>query len=303
MIGNYSYFDLRLQHNAKIKDLQKYADEIALALKAPSKPTFKIMHNRGVIRVEFLKARKESLKLFDYFSNTNIPKGTINCLLGQSVEGNKVWMDLSQNPHLLVAGTIGSGKSVLLHNLVANIINYNDVQLFLIDPKQIEFAPYHKKIRAQIYHSYTDTVELLINLLEIMEDRYLKIKEGYNSVDLQPIVLIIDEVADLIMQDKSFLFRKSLCRLAQKCRAAKIFLIIATQRPSVDIIDGSIKANFPARIACKVASHTDSQVILDASGAEDLLGMGDALLKDNNHNLARFQIAYTDAEEVCKFLA
>jgi S-DNA-T family DNA segregation ATPase FtsK/SpoIIIE len=115
------------------------------------------------------------------------------------------------------------------------------------------------------------------------------------------MVVIIDEFADLIMQDKEDQFYVALCRLAQKCRAARIHIILATQRPSVNIINGSIKANFPARIACKVASHVDSKVILDTSGAENLLGKGDALIRDNFRHLERFQVAYTTAQEVCSY--
>jgi len=117
---------------------------------------------------------------------------------------------------------------------------------------------------------------------------------------LKPILIIIDEFADLVMQDKGDMFFDRLCRLAQKCRAARMSIMIATQRPSVNIVNGAIKANFPARIACKVASHVDSKVILDTVGAENLLGKGDALLRDNSRNMERFQVAYTDATEVCQ---
>jgi S-DNA-T family DNA segregation ATPase FtsK/SpoIIIE len=116
-----------------------------------------------------------------------------------------------------------------------------------------------------------------------------------------PIVVIIDEFADLIMQDKANMFHDLLCRLAQKCRAARIHIILATQRPSVNVISGIIKANFPARIACRVASHVDSKVILDASGAENLLGKGDAMVRDNFRQNERFQIAYTTPQEVVKY--
>jgi S-DNA-T family DNA segregation ATPase FtsK/SpoIIIE len=113
--------------------------------------------------------------------------------------------------------------------------------------------------------------------------------------------LIIDEFADLIMQDKDDQFFSKLCRLAQKCRAARISIVLSTQRPSVNIINGAIKANFPARISCRVASHVDSKVVLDTSGAEDLIGRGDALLIDNFRHMERFQVAYTDAVEVCNY--
>ena len=300
-IDNYSYYDLKLLPNAKVKDIQKYSDEISLALKTPCKPSIKILHNEGVVRLEFASPRTTALNLFDYFSNDFVPKGEINCLLGQTVDGRKMWMDLAQNPHMIISGTTGSGKSTLLHNIIANLFNYNDVNLFLVDPKRIEFGDYKKIKSMNVYFSYDETMALISSAIETMEFRYEMIRSGQLSNNLKPIVIIIDEFADLIMQDKNDLFYLSLCRLAQKCRAAKIHIILATQRPSVNIINGTIKANFPARIACRVASHVDSKVILDVSGAENLLGKGDALVKDNFRFLERFQIAYTNATEVCSY--
>jgi S-DNA-T family DNA segregation ATPase FtsK/SpoIIIE len=133
-----------------------------------------------------------------------------------------------------------------------------------------------------------------------MEDRYERIRFGCNPKLLKPFLLIIDEFADLSLQDKHWEFYDRICRLAQKSRSAKISIILATQRPGVDIVNGSIKANFPARIACRVASNVDSRVILDAPGAEHLLGKGDALLRDSERYLERFQVAYTTPEEVCR---
>lgn len=298
-VDNYVYYDLKLHPRAKVKEIQKYGDEISLALKK-SKPSVKILHELGVVRIEFASPREKPLKLFDLFTNDNVPAGSLNCLLGQTVDGSKVWVDLLENPHCLVAGTTGSGKSTLLHNIVANIFNYNDASLYLIDPKRIEFSQYMGVRGTQVYYTYDDTIEFLANMLEIMEDRYNKIRAGWDLRELKPILIIIDEFADLIMQDKGDMFFERLCRLAQKCRAARISIMIATQRPSVNIVNGAIKANFPARIACKVASHVDSKVILDTIGAENLLGKGDALLRDNFRNMERFQVAYTDATEVCK---
>lgn len=302
-IDNYIFFDLCLQSNAKVKDIQRYSDELSLALRAPCKPNFKVLHEQGVVRMEFATPRTSPLRLFNYFTNEDVPKGDLVCLLGQTVDGQKVWMDLMQNPHLLVAGTTGSGKSTLLNNIVANALNYNDAQIFLIDPKRIEFGEYeaHLKSRVQVYYSFDDSLELLGNMIDIMEERYDKIRAGIDSILLKPMLVIVDEFADLIMQDKGDLFYKNLCRLAQKCRAAKISIVVSTQRPSVNIINGAIKANFPARIACKVASHVDSKVILDGSGAENLLGNGDALLRDNFRHMERFQVAYTTATEVCSY--
>ena len=297
-LENYFYYDLQLNPNARVRDIQKYGDEISLALKTSGKPSLKILHSEGVVRLEFAAPRTKVLKLFDYFVNQDLPKGEINCLLGQTVDGKRMWMDLAQNPHMLISGTTGSGKSILLHNIIANLYNYNNVDLYLVDPKKIEFSGYDKLLRTNVRHAYDETVALLNGLLGVMETRYERIRNGESASGMKPIIVIIDEFADLILQDKNDTFYTSLCRLAQKCRAAKMHIILATQRPSVNIINGVIKANFPARIACRVASHTDSKVILDASGAENLMGKGDALVRDESRFLERFQVAYTDATEV-----
>jgi len=300
-VDNYFFYDLKLSPSVRVNDIKKYSDEISLALKSPCKPSFKVMHQEGLVRLEFAGSRSNELHLLDYFTNDDVPTGEINCLLGQTVEGKKIWMDLAQNPHMLVAGTTGSGKSTLLHNIVANLFNYNNVHLILVDPKQIEFSEYEKKCGISVYYTYDDTIILLESLLQVMELRYNEIRSGHSISELMPIVVIIDEFADLIMQDKANMFHDLLCRLAQKCRAARIHIILATQRPSVNVISGIIKANFPARIACRVASHVDSKVILDASGAENLLGKGDAMVRDNFRQNERFQIAYTTPQEVVKY--
>lgn len=303
LIDNYFFYDLKLHSNTKVKDIGKYIDEIALLLKSSSKPNIKILHSLGIVRLEFAQPRINNLYLFDYFTNDNLPKAEVLCLLGQSISGEKIWMDLAQNPHMIIAGTTGSGKSTLLHNIIANVINYSNAKLFLLDPKNIEFSEYENNLikNVKVGHSYEDSIQTLDLLINVMEDRYKMIRSGMAHSQLPYIVLIIDEFADLILQDKDYAFYNKLCQLAQKCRAAKISIILSTQRPSVDIIKGSIKANFPVRIACKVSSHVDSKIILDSVGAENLLGKGDALIKDNSRHLERFQVAYTSAEEICRY--
>lgn len=301
VVDNYFFYDLKLLPNAKVNDLKRYSDEISLALKSPCKPGIKVLHQDGLVRLEFAGPRVDKLNLFDMFTNLDIPKGDINCLLGQGVNGKKVWMDLAQNPHMLIAGTTGSGKSTLLHTIIANLFNYNDVDLFLIDPKRIEFGEYQKHCNARVAYTYVEAMDFLQTLHEYMEYRYELMRVGISIDEMKPLVIIVDEFADLMMQDKGDLFVNLICRLAQKCRAARMYLILATQRPSVNIVNGSIKANFPARIACRLPSHVDSKVILDSTGAENLLGKGDALLRDNFRHMERFQIAYTTPQEVSSY--
>ena len=303
-VDNYFFYDVKLQPFAKVKDISKFSDEISLALKTNCKPGIKILHSQGIVRLEFSNPRIKKLNLFEYFTSHALPKYELPCLLGQAVDGQKVWMDLAINPHMIIAGTTGSGKSTLLHNIIANLLNYTKTNIFLIDPKNIEFSEYKKIKSIDISYTYEEALYTLDSLLVVMESRYERIRDNSASISNMPyIVLIIDEFADLIMQDKNNEFYSRLCKLAQKCRAAKIRIILSTQRPSVDVINGLIKANFPARIACKVTSHIDSKIILDAIGAENLAGKGDALIRDNSRYLERFQIAYTDAEEVCRLLA
>lgn len=302
VVDNYFYFDLKLAPNARVRDVHRYSDEISLALKTPCRPSIKVLHDRGIVRLEFVAPRSAPLHLFDLFTNTDVPEGDLICLLGQSVDGKKVWMDLAQNPHMLIAGATGSGKTTLMHNIIANLKNYNECLIYMIDPKKIEFHPYDGKLEhTKVYYTYDETIDLLDVLLDVMEHRYSKMREGVSAQEFPYIVLMVDEFADLVMQDKDDLFFTKICRLAQKSRAARISIVLATQRPSVNIINGAIKANFPARLACRVASHVDSKVILDATGAENLLGKGDALVRDNFRFLERFQSAYITPEEVCHF--
>ncbi|CAB4197031.1 AAA domain containing protein [uncultured Caudovirales phage] len=301
-MNSYFYFDLQLKPTAKVKDIQKYSDELSLALMAPSKPSIRVLHESGVVRLEFAENSISKLNLISYLRHDDVPTGEAICLLGQMVNGDKMWMDLTQNPHMIISGTTGSGKSTLLHNIIANLLVYNNVDLILVDPKMTEFYDYDLNFKSiPVHNSYIECIEVIDNLIKIMESRYELMRAGKNLSEFKPIVLIIDEFADLIMQDSDNRFGGTLCKLAQKCRAAKIHLVLSTQRPSVDIINGAIKANFPARIACRASSHVDSKVILDAPGAENLRGKGDALLRDNYRFLERFQIAYIDSKEVCKY--
>jgi S-DNA-T family DNA segregation ATPase FtsK/SpoIIIE len=299
---NYFYYDLVLAPTAKVRDIQRYMDEISLAIKSPGKPTLKVLHDKGVVRMEFVTKRTNRLNLFEFFETVNIPSGDVMCLLGQDIMGNQVWMDLAKNPHMVIAGTTGSGKSTLVHNIIANLLNYNETFIYMLDPKRIEFSKYESKIKnVKVGYTYLDAVEILDDLLATMNRRYDLLRQGVSPDRIPYCILIVDEFADLIMQDQDDVFYTKLCTLAQKCRAARISIVLATQRPSVDIINGTIKANFPARIACRVASGVDSRIVLDTSGAENLLGNGDALLRDNTRYIERFQVAYTDADEVCSF--
>jgi len=302
--GSYYFYDILLKPKARIRDIDKYSDEIALLLKSPSKPNITLDHNEGIIRLEFFKAQPSSINIFDMLPK-NVPDNSgLRCLLGKTINGEDVWFDLAQAPHLLVAGTTGSGKSTVLHTILANLFAAKNIKLYLMDPKNIEFCHYAENINKdlQVYHDYSSCIGIIDRLCQIMEFRYGLIRKDADVLSSLPyIVVIIDEFSDLILQDDDRKLYSKLCQLVQKCRAAKMHVILSTQRPSVNVINGTIKANFPARISCKTASGIDSKVILDVIGAEKLFGKGDALIKLPDSSMYRFQCAYTNANEICKY--
>jgi S-DNA-T family DNA segregation ATPase FtsK/SpoIIIE len=302
-INNYCYYDIILEPTARVKDIEKFSTEIGIALKKYGKPSIRLLSELGIIRLEFFNNNSYIINIFDYFYKINPPPGNLQCLLGQNIQGERLWLDLTTSPHMIVSGTTGSGKSTILHTIIANLLNYYDTQIFLMDTKNIEFCEYPEFIKSNLYFAstYNQCLCMLKDLCSIMESRYELLRQQNIYNNLPYIVVIIDEFADLILQDIDNEFYNLLCKLSQKCRASKIHIIISTQRPSVDIICGTIKSNFPVRIACKVASRADSKVILDVGGAENLFGNGDSLLKNNLGKLERFQSAYTSPKEIRKY--
>lgn len=298
---NICFYDIELKPGARIRDVERYLSELSLALRVSGKPSLKLLSDQGLLRFEFVKAQTDKIDLFSLGYGLPRPTGKLTCLLGETHEGNPLWIDIANNPHMLIAGCTGSGKSTLLHTLIANLLLYPKASIVLMDPKNIEFYKYAemKLKRIQVSYEYEDCLSKIESLCSEMDERYQLIRDFRVTVDHFPyIILIIDEFADLIQQDASKRFHAALCRLAQKSRAAGIHIIISTQRPSVDVVDGTIKANFPARISCKVATGVDSRVILDANGAQNLIGSGDALLKNNEHDLQRFQVAFTSPDQI-----
>jgi len=242
-------------------------------------------------------------------------RGELPICLGVDVCGKPVFADLAKMPHLLVAGTTGSGKSVGLNTFVLSLMKAKkpaDVKLVMIDPKRIEFSMYNnqKYMFCPVITENAQASAVLAYLVDEMERRYGILEENmcknikdYNAEygKLPYIVCVIDEFADLIAADKSV--DEHIRRLAQKARAAGIHIILATQRPSVDVVTGVMKANFPTRLAYKVASYADSRTILDTVGAEDLIGRGDSLFLASNGELKRVHGAYMPDKQIEEFLA
>ena len=234
--------------------------------------------------------------------------------VGVDMRGKTVLRNLAKMPHLLVSGTTGSGKSVGLNSFIMSLIakkQPSELQFVLIDPKRIEFSMYNNQrymLRPVITDMQTAS-SCLKQLADEMNKRYSlferemvrSISEYHDKGYQMPyIVCVIDEFADLIMFDKTV--EKQVQILAQKARAAGIHMIIATQRPSVDVITGSVKANLPTRLAYKVASPADSMTILNTTGAEDLLGKGDSLLLEENGTLTRILGVYTPDDYIIETL-
>ena len=268
--------------------------------------------------VEVPNDHREPVTIKELLSDENFKKNLhkIPICIGKDISGNIEVIDLSKTPHLLVAGTTGSGKSVFINTLLASILyrfSPQELRLILIDPKMLELSVYND-IAHLLTPVVTEPKKAIIALKWVckeMERRYLLMNEentrsleGYNqkSVEKLPfIVVFIDEMADLMMTAGKEV-EHYVQRLAQMARACGIHLVMATQRPSVDIITGSIKANFPSRISFQVASKYDSRTVLGEIGAEQLLGNGDMLMSKNGSSLIRYQSAFISDNEVNKLI-
>lgn len=285
---HFLFYDLSLEPGA-YKKLCSSLDELSIHLKSFSKPILKIKSSTGLVQLQLTNSNPHKFTLEDL----NFKNNDSSFVLGETIEGEIFNLKLEDNPHLLIAGTTGSGKTNLLHNIIKNALHKHNVEIHLIDPKMIEFSSYSNQDKVcSISTSYKDACSVLQHVYQTMEDRYKMLNKN-KLIYFTKIIVIIDELADLIFQDEKNTFESLLAKIGAKARACGIHLIAATQRPSVDVITGLIKANFPARLACKVVSRIDSQVILDEPGAENLLGKGDALFRGTDSNLTRIQIALT----------
>lgn len=297
--GSY-YYDIELKPGTRIQAIERYLNEITLALKAPSKPKLEVFMEQGIVRLEYLMKREHKVDFFELAKNTIWPTGKIQCLIGENTRGEPLFFDLVETPHMIIGGSSGSGKSTLLHTIIGNLLPRKDIELELMDTKNIEFAAY-KETNDNVHTSFTydQCASTMKKLCDDMEYRYsIMAEKGVSETFFPYRVLVIDEFADLIMQDYNKSIYRSLLNLAQKSRAAGIHIILATQRPDAKIVNGEIKANFPSRISTRVSSGIDSKIILDCSGAEDLLGKGDAIINSSEHKYNRFQVAYSDKNTV-----
>ncbi len=290
-------FELQPDPGVKISKITALADDIAMNLAAYGVRIEAPIPNKNAVGIEVPNAEKAMVTLREILESTSFrnSKSKLNVALGRDIQGEATCADLAKMPHLLVAGTTGSGKSVCLNTMIVSLL-YNakpdEVKLIMIDPKKVEFTVYRSipHLLVPVVADPRKAAGALSWAVAEMDKRYalfadngVRNLQGYNNYALAEglpkmpqIVIIIDELSDLMMAASNEV-EDSICRLAQKARAAGMHLIVATQRPSVDVITGLIKANIPSRIAFAVKSQIDSRTIIDTQGAEKLLGNGDML--------------------------
>lgn len=285
----FDVYDVKLSPGMRSSRLDRILIDIGMAMGSHSHPLGYPVMKDGVYRIEVQREEIVS-PTFQGVCNSFRKTDYAPVALGVNAIGEFVSLDLNKIPNLLVGGTTGSGKSVLLHSFVLSLLG-SDTHLYLIDPKMVEFGLYKglKSVRSLV-HSAEEALEVIAEVRGIMEARFTALNKAgarnvvdYNrradsGLKMNPIVIIVDEWADLVLQDKDI--QKALCLVAQKGRAAGISIILATQRPSARVVSGLVKANFPGRVALKVASAVDSRVILDKSGAEKITDIGTGLYLD-----------------------
>ena len=310
-------FEILPAAGIKINTIINLADDISRSMGVGAVRISQIFGTQ-YLGVEVPNEKREIITIKELLSDKNF-KNTlfkIPLCIGKDISGNIEVIDLSKTPHLLVAGTTGSGKSVFINTLLASILykfSPEELRLILIDPKMLELSVYND-IAHLLTPVVTEPKKAIIALKWVckeMERRYSLMNEentrsleGYNEKSLESlpyIVVFIDEMADLMMTAGKEV-EHHVQRLAQMARACGIHLVMATQRPSVDIITGSIKANFPSRISFQVASKYDSRTVLGEIGAEQLLGNGDMLMSKNGGNIIRYQSAFISDNEVNKLI-
>ena len=301
-------YEYRPEAGTKINKISSLSDDLAMALKATRIRIIAPIPGKDVIGIEVPNDLRETVYLKELLSKDQFKKSPspINLSLGKDISGIPLFTDLKTAPHLMIAGTTGSGKSVFLHSIITSMLykaTPKQLRFIMIDPKMLELSGY-EDIPHLLHPVVTNPKKASAALkwaVKEMETRYKLLSDiGVRDIDsynkkidtetenLPFIVIIIDELADLMFVAPNEI-KESITRLSQMARAAGIHLIVASQRPSADVVAGLIKANFPARISFAVSSKIDSRIILDASGAEELLGKGDMLLLQPPNNLIRIQ--------------
>lgn len=316
-------YELLPARGVKVSKFTSLTNDIALALASTAVRIEAPIPGKSAIGIEIPNEVTDLVVIKDILRDSNfIDSKGLTVALGKDLSGRPVVTDLQKMPHLLVAGTTGSGKSVCVNGLILSLLyrfTPDQLQLMMVDPKQVELSVYEdiphlvgftEGGKGEIIVDPKKAAQALHQVVELMEQRYTLFAENrvrnlaeYNSKAEAPLpwfVVIIDELADLMMVASKSV-ETSICRIAQKARAAGIHLVLATQRPSADVITGLIKVNIPSRVAFAVSSQVDSRVILDSGGAEHLLGKGDMLfLPVDASDPKRLQGAYINNDEISR---
>lgn len=307
-------YELEPAPGVKVQKITTLSDDIALAMRAPSVRIVAPIPGKNRVGIEVPNGASASVFLKDVLSQSEFRSSGSKLMLalGKDISGKSLIADLADMPHLLIAGTTGSGKTVALNSIITSIL-FNaspaEVKFLMVDPKMVELVAYND-LPHLLCPVITDTKKVsgaLNWVVSEMEHRYRTLaKAGVRNIkgyhqqgnSMPYVVIVVDELADL-MQVSAKTIESAITRLAQLARAVGIHLILATQRPSVDVITGVIKANFPARVSFKVASKVDSRTVLDMNGAENLLGKGDLLfMKPGDAKPTRGQCSYVSDEEI-----
>ena len=334
-----SQYEIELEAGLRLAKIANLADDLAIALRVPSVRIVAPIPGKNSVGIEVPNTTRQMVRLREVIEETQSKSRTMKIPLyfGKDVAGNPMVFDMASLPHLLIAGRTGTGKSVCLNSIIVSMLmtrRPDEVRMLMIDPKMVELTPY-KALPHLMHPVVTDMKKaeaILAWAVEKMEERYAMLaKVGvrhlsqYNQLGREEllkrfnpetdeeaaaipttmpyIVMIADEIADMMMTAGKEI-EQHIIRLAQKSRAVGIHLILATQKPTVDVITGLIKSNLPARIAFQVASRTDSRVVLDECGAERLLGNGDMLfLSPGTSQILRGQGTYLSDEEIGRVMA
>ena len=317
-------YELKPAEGVRVSKIANLADDIALNLAAETIRIEAPIPGKQAVGIEVPNKEKEAVHLREVLDSDEFKenKSKLAVALGKDVAGNIQLADIAKMPHVMIAGSTGSGKSVCINTIITSIIYHakpSEVKFVMVDPKVVELSVYNgiPHLLIPVVTDPRKAAGALAWAVQEMEDRYSKFAnkgvrdlKGYNKAiekenevgKLPQIVIIIDELADLMMVAKNDV-EDAICRLAQKARAAGMHLVIATQRPSVDVITGLIKANIPSRVAFAVSSQVDSRTILDSVGAEKLLGKGDMLyFPSGAPKPYRVQGAFVSDDEVEKIV-
>ncbi len=314
-----SRYELKLAPGTKVSKITQLKDDLAYALASTDIRILAPIPGKQAVGVEVPNQRRRLVRLGDIYGGRPQGGSPLVAWLGKDISGSAVWTDLQKMPHALIAGTTGSGKSGSVNAILSSILLHaspNEVRMVLVDPKRVELNHYEKipHLLTPVVTSPRLAANVLNNLIAEMESRYQimeqartrnlgelnQVREREGEAPLPYILCVIDELADLMMVSPAEV-EDAIIRLAQKARAVGIHLLLATQRPSTDIITGTIKVNIPSRIAFAVSSQVDSRVILDQGGAETLLGQGDMLFRPaGTSKMQRIQGAFITEAEIAK---